>query len=43
MATNASNLQKHSQLVLLVDSLRKQSTIGSHVIIAFFLIKYISE
>lgn len=27
-ATNASNLQKHPQLALLSDSLRKQSTIG---------------
>lgn len=28
-ATNASNLQKHPKLVLLFDSLRKQSTIGT--------------
>lgn len=27
--TNASNLQKHHQLVLLFNSLRKQSTIGT--------------
>lgn len=28
-ATNASNLQKHHQLVLLFNSLKKQSTIGT--------------
>ena len=28
-ATNASNLQKYYQFVLLVDSLRKQSIIGT--------------
>lgn len=47
MATNASNLQKHPQVVLLFDSLRKQSTIGTQGAIihnfAMFLITFLSN
>ena len=46
-ATNVSNLQKHHQLVLLFDSLRKQSTIGTQCAIiynfAMFLITFLSN